>query len=347
MVACARRKILGNRRKAIFHCWTRCVRGAFLCGHDRATGKDFSHRRRWIVTREEQVAGLFAIDIEFRSEMSNHLHLVLRTRPDVARRWSREEVARRWLTATRMAKCMSDDLPAPDPKRVKELAKNKKRIARLRRRLSNVSWLMGLLCENIARRANKEDECRGHFWESRYKCRECTDENAILLCGIYVDLNPIMAGEAKSPETARYTSIFQRLEARGQRANARNRADGWLGVLTWDRKTERDADRLLLSRTGRRASDQGLLSITLDEYLKLLKWTARLLTSGQRQKIPVDLEAILDRLDLEPDAWQETLESYDTSFCHAVGPPASLEKVARRMGVRHLKGISAARRIFR
>ena len=101
-----------------------------------------------------------------------------------------------------------------------------------------------------------------------------------------------------------------------------------------------------MSRTGRRASDQGLLSITLDDYLKLLKCTSQLLTSGQRQTIPKDLEELLDRLDLEPDAWQATLESYETSFCHAVGSEASLEKVAERMGVCHLKGVEAARRIF-
>ena len=73
MVSFARRKLLGIERQAIFHCWNRCVRRAFLCGRDPQTGKDFSHRRDWIVNREEQLAGLFAIDIEFRTELSNHL----------------------------------------------------------------------------------------------------------------------------------------------------------------------------------------------------------------------------------------------------------------------------------
>ncbi len=135
--------------------------------------------------------------------MANHLHLVLRTLPRVAKRWSPLEVARRWLTITKLAKCMSDAMPTPDRKRVEQLAKNKKEIARLRKRLSCVSWFIGTLCENIARRANKEDDCLGRFWESRYKCRECVSDGGILLCGIYVDLNPEKAGEASSPETAR------------------------------------------------------------------------------------------------------------------------------------------------
>ena len=66
MVASARCKLLGSERPAVFHCWTRCVRRAFLCGRDRYTQKDYSHRRDWIVRREEQLAGLFALDIEFR-----------------------------------------------------------------------------------------------------------------------------------------------------------------------------------------------------------------------------------------------------------------------------------------
>ena len=61
------------------------------------------------------------------------------------------------------------------------LTQDAKLVAKLRRRLSSVSWFMGLLCENIARRANREDDCHGRFFESRSKCREITDLNALLL----------------------------------------------------------------------------------------------------------------------------------------------------------------------
>ncbi len=208
MVASARRKLLGRARKAVFHCTARCVRRAFLCGLDPPSGEDYSHRRDWIVNREEQLAQLFTIEVEFRAELSNHLHVVLRTRPEIAARLRPREVAHRWLTITKLAKCMSDEMPEPDEKRIDKLVGNKKQIEKMRRRLSKISWFMGILLENIARRANFEDDCTGRFWATRFKCREITDESGLLLCGIYVDLNPIRAGEADSPETAQLHVCF-------------------------------------------------------------------------------------------------------------------------------------------
>jgi hypothetical protein len=170
MVARARRKLLGRFRQGVYHCTARCVRQMFLCGWDPLTGRDYSYRRGWIIGREEQLAGLFAIDIEFRAELSTHLHLVLRTLPEVARRWSPREVALRWLTATRLAKSFAQGLPQVDAQLIDDLVKDKKRIERLRRRLANVSWFMGFLCENVARRANAQEDRVGHFWNRPVSC---------------------------------------------------------------------------------------------------------------------------------------------------------------------------------
>lgn len=346
MVAWARRKLLGGERQAVFHCWNRCVRRAFLCGRDALTGRDYSHRRNWIVQREEQLAGLFAIDIEFRTELSNHLHLVLRTLPRVAKRWTAQEVVRRWLTATKLAKCFTDDLPQPNLQQIEQLARDKKVVAKLRRRLSSVSWFMGILCENIARRANREDDCKGRFFESRFGCRECTDLNAILLCGIYVDLNPYRAGEVDNPVKSPYTSIYQRLQAHVLRKNAANRPDGWLGELTLPPERKSDAARADCSRTGRRASDLGILPISLEAYTTLLHWTAEQLRSGQRDTVPANLAAVLDHFEVQQDQWLDTVAQYDSAFGHAVGRAESLVAVAERMDLQHLKGISACRTAF-
>ena len=165
MAQSSRRKLLGEKkRQGTFHCWARCVRRAFLCGKDPYTKKDYTHRRDWIIEREEQLAALFTIDIEFHTELSNHLHIVLRTCPRAAKKLAPEEVVRRWLTITKLAKCFTHELPEIDEERVKKLAKDKKKVAKFRKRLSDISWFMGTLLENIARRSNAEDDASGKFW---------------------------------------------------------------------------------------------------------------------------------------------------------------------------------------
>jgi len=347
MVANARRKILGGERQAFFHCWARCVRQYFLCGVDRQTGKDFSHRRRWIIKREEFLAGLFAIQIVFRAEMANHLHLVLQTLPRVAKRWSPREVVSRWLAATRMAKCLTDDVPPPNPKRIEKMMQDKKLVARLRRRLSSPSWFMGLLQENIARRANAEEDRSGRFFDGRYGCRECVDINALLLCGIYVDLNAQRAGEVVDPLGSPHTSVHLRMQAQAL-ANqiAGDGPDGWMGELTEQPESLAIEHLAYKSRTGRRACDMGVLPICLADYVKLLIWTAEQIQSGQRNTIPKDLMGVLDRFHVQHDKWVDTVEKFAAKFGHAVGRAENLAAVTERMGIKHMKGIVACRETF-
>src|SRR6185436_1567122 len=134
----------------------------------------------WIQQLERQLAQQFAIETGFHAEMSNHLHVVLRTRPDVAETWSDEEVVRRWLKIARLKRGSCDDDWEPNEKRVKQELSKEGRVRKLRRRLSSVSWYMGALCEHVARRANREDQIKGRFFEQRYCSRNLADESAIL-----------------------------------------------------------------------------------------------------------------------------------------------------------------------
>ena len=96
MPAYARRNIVDDDRVGVYHCIARRVRRAFLCGADSYTGRDFSHRKAWVLDRLRELARLFGVEVCDYAVMSNHLHIVLRNRPDVARQWSDDEVAIRW-----------------------------------------------------------------------------------------------------------------------------------------------------------------------------------------------------------------------------------------------------------
>ena len=194
----------------IVHLIQRCVRRTFLAGFDEATGKDYSHRREWIRSRMERLASVFGIDLLSYAILSNHLHIVARTRPDIICEWSDQDVALRWLRIF-PGQRMDEHLADPTTTAVDTLANNAERIKAIRLRLSDPSWFMKALCEPIARLANFQDKVTGHFWEGRFKAQAITDEAGLLACSMYVDLNPIRAAMASTPEESIHTSAYDRI----------------------------------------------------------------------------------------------------------------------------------------
>lgn len=166
----ARGESVNPNEVQVLHLVNRCVRRAFLCGDDPVSGKSFEHRRQWIRDRLEFLASVFAIDCLTYAILSNHLHLILRSRADVAAEWSDKEVARRWLRLFPIRR-ESDGSPAePEDRELSTITADKKRLAEIRQRLSDVSWWMRCTSENIARRSNREDQVTGRFWKGPSHC---------------------------------------------------------------------------------------------------------------------------------------------------------------------------------
>ena len=86
-----------------------------------------------------------------------------------------------------------------------------RRLITLRERLGSLSWFMRYLNEPLARMANKEDGCKGRFWEGRFKSQILLDEHAVLAAMIYVDLNPVRAGMTDDAVNAKHTSLARRI----------------------------------------------------------------------------------------------------------------------------------------
>ncbi len=155
---------------AVAHCIQRCVRRAYLAGIDAGSQKSFEHRREWIRRRMELLASIFGMDVLSYAVLSNHIHVMLRTRPDVVKTWSDEDVASRWLRLF-PGKKLEEYLGSPTQADIAKVLGDAKRLALLRTRLSDISWFMRALCEPIARQANFEDKCTGRFWKDALRLR--------------------------------------------------------------------------------------------------------------------------------------------------------------------------------
>ena len=119
MASCPRSEIVNPDEVGIYHCWNCCVRQLYLLGANEETGENHGHRLDWVHRIEETLAGLFAIEIGFHATLDNHLHLVLRNRPDVVRVWSDEEVVRRWLKIATLKRTGREVAEEPSEKRMK------------------------------------------------------------------------------------------------------------------------------------------------------------------------------------------------------------------------------------
>ncbi len=279
-----------------YHCTSRCVRRAFLCGKDAFSGKDYGHRRQWIEDRLAFLVKVFAIDLLAYAIMENHYHVVVRINSEDAAIWSDDEVKERWGSLYRQ----SEQEPVEPP------------IGLWRLRLQSLSWFMRCINEPLARYANKEDECKGRFWEGRFKSQALLDETALLKCMCYVDLNPVRAAIAKTPESSHHTSIKARIDSRHKH------------LLAFDTGSDREGN---------------CIPMHWPDYLKLVDWTGRALRRGKRGAIPAELPPILARTGTEPDYWVQEMRHYGRWYYRAVGSAHSLQQYCEHLGQQWLRGM--------
>ena len=287
------------------------MRRAFLCGEDHYTGESYEHRRAWVEQRALEVAAVFAIDIASFAIMSNHYHLVLHVDIDAASQWRTEDVIARWHTlfngtylSRRYASNANALLPS-ERQHVLELTE------RWRKRLISVSWFMRCINEPIARQANAEDNCTGSFWEGRFKSQALLDEQAVLAAMAYVDLNPIRASMADTPEASDHTSIQRRI---------RSAADG---------RVPRE-----LMRFQGNLNQHSLAGIpfSLEDYVQLVDWTGRAVRNGKRGAIDETLPPILQRLAIDEDTWLTIATEFEQNFKAWVGSEAAIQSATRNVG---------------
>ena len=339
----ARSKLVDVSVTRYYHCISRCVRKAFLCG------EGFAHRKRWIEDRLQTLSGCFAVSVCGFAAMDNHLHVLVRLEVDAVNGWSAEEVVRRWFTAYPPRAATGEEIEVSQAW-IAHQVKDEQRVAVLRARLASLGWFMKALKEPLARLANKEDDCKGAFWESRYKSIAILDEEALLATCAYIDLNPVAAGVAAAPETSPHTSVQQRVQhAQGKGKLAALKAAA-VGSVAGSRSLgDVEQDLWLCPIEDRRRQGgkrEGLLEgFSLGSYLLLVDYTSRLCRQG-KARVSREVASILDRLGTSADVWGHRIQNLfakarllGSYFCT---DRERLRELARQRGVHHLDNLAAS-----
>ena len=304
-----------------YHCVSRCVRRSFLCGVDHYSGQNYEHRRAWVEERLLYLSSVFAIDVCAYAVMSNHVHLVLHVDVHKAQGWSDKQVLALWHTLYH-GTLLTQKFMRDEDLTQSELISLHETIGIYRHRLYDISWLMRNLNEHIAREANKEDKCTGRFWEGRFKSQALLDESAVLACMAYVDLNPIRAKIAKTPETSDHTSIQKRTQA------LKNKHCQPYSLMPFVGNPRQDIPKAI--------------AYSLTDYCELVGTTGKIIRDDKRGYID-EKNPILERLGLDSEQWLTLTTEFEKHFCYAAGAEQMMNQFKVHTHHQRIRGMGKAR----
>jgi len=325
----ARKTIINVSDTPYYHCMGRCVRRAFLFGEDSFSGKDYSHRKQWIVDKLAELSNIYLIDVCAYAVMSNHYHLVLKINHERAQLISDNEVIKRWTCLFNGNVLISRYLKG-EYKTTAEKDKAGEIISLWRERLSDISWFMRCLNETIAHKANKEDNCTGRFWEGRFKSQALLNEQALLSCMAYVDLNPIRAGLSSSLDASQFTSVEQRIKQ--------------FSVTQKQPKISDNKKPIKLSDFIGSQQVEGIPYLYKD-YLELVDWTGRAIRDDKKGYIMDSEPKIIDKLGFTRDIWLQSVRQFSEHSYSHIGTEEQLNAVCKESNLKWLVGIKQSRQL--
>ncbi len=322
-----RSKQIALSETPFYHLTYRCVRRSFLCGE--IDGFNFEHRREWIVERLRLLTEMFAINVASYAIMTNHYHVLVRVNLEKSATWTAAQIFEHWSMLFQVPGLMKQYL-AGNLLEDEDIQAAERMIEHYRERLTSISWFMRCLNEHIARCANFEDKCTGRFWEGRFKSQAILDETALINTMVYIDLNPIRAKIAETPESSAYTSIAERIAECNLASEIKCAFHG----------------KLMTFMDGKGIASESFIPIHLADYIELVDWTGRQIRPDKRGAINETAPPILARLGIEQGNWLQNCQKLEQDFRQVIGPAAAIEKFCKAIGQKWLQGIHSCRRCF-
>ncbi|MGF1762792.1 transposase [Aliivibrio kagoshimensis] len=313
-----RSQLICSEATPYYHIASRCVRRSYLCGVDEITQQNFEHRRDWIEDKLKQLSSVFCIDICAYAIMHNHYHLVLSIDGEGVKNLSDQEVVARWCSLHEMPVLIHRYLTQKDThSSTKEVCHQI--ISEWRERLASISWFMKILNQTIARLANKEDDCTGHFLEGRFKSQALLDEKALLTAMAYVDLNPIRANMVDSLETSDFTSVKERLAA-----------------LKSNKMTPPCLHPFIGNPTNEMSKG---IPFKLEDYLEVVDWSGKQIRPSKRGAINASAPPVLQQLKFKQQEWLKLCTTLEQNHASIVGEVKSYSHAIHKLHRKRTTGI--------
>jgi hypothetical protein len=168
------------------------------------------------------------------------------------------------------------------------------------------------------------------------------DRAALLAAMAYVDLNPIRAGLATTPEDSNDTSVQHRIEVREEAQRKKKRKN------KSRRQRAQEAKHVTLATSLESGTwlapidsrlPRGLLNMTVDEYLTVVDRVGRIIRHNKRGSIPRDLPPILERLDLDAERFSDAMRHAGDLLGTVSGTYASQARELARRGRKRLRAV--------
>lgn len=155
------------------------------------------------------------------------------------------------------------------------------------------------------------------MWEGRFKSQALLDEQALAACMAYVDLNPIRANIAETPETSKHTSIKKRCES-----------------------LEKSPKNLAAFVGNPRKDMPKGLPFRLSDYIELVDFTGRYIRDDKRSYISKQLPPILERLNIDTKHWVYLTQHFESNFKQLVGTAFKIKQSAQNFGYQRTPSLS-------
>lgn len=289
----ARRKLISLDVTSWYHCTSRCVRRAYLCGRDKLTKRNLDHRKAWIEELLLELTTVFCIEVAAYAVMSNHYHVVIKVDQNRADSLTDQQVVERLLKIykgsdliKRMA--LGDSFSSSEQKQLTKDLQNWRQL------LTDVGRFFGYINQTVARRANKEDDCTGRFWEGRFSSQAILDDASLIRVLCYVDLNPIRAKQTQTATQSPYTSIKQRT----------NSSDSCLVPFSKSNKTGSESTGEITVEL----PNTNYIPMTFEGYCQLLDWTARKIKLGGDLSKISDPPASVEVFGFSEEQWMAAMQ---------------------------------------